>query len=93
MKQETPLTYILSDVNTTERTTTLRVKGEGMRNIVFRGASISGQLASRIQMKRDNAPTVSGKERLQIEGVEFTSTLQSSSYSENPLKLICHTKE
>ena len=93
MNIETPLTYILNDVNTVNRTATLRVKEEGKRNIVFRDLSISGQLASRIQLYRDNVPTRSGAKRQKLEEVEFTSTCASPSFNDNPLKLIKFIKD
>lgn len=86
---ETPLTYILTDVNTELRTATLKVREEGKRSgYVFSLVEISGQIATRIQMRRDGQFTSKGKEFMKLEDVEFTSTLQSKSYQENPLKLV-----
>ena len=82
MSKEQKSVYKLTDVNIVNKTGTLHAKEEGKRAWIKMQVELSGQLVSLINKGRSDA------DARQYEDVEFTSTLHSTSFEDNPLKLV-----
>ena len=87
---EVKLTYTLKSVNLHNKSGVLHVKQEHLskgKNVIV---SLSGQLAGRIKFAMKN-PTHS--KAMKLVNVDFTSTLMSPSFKENPFKLVKFSEE
>ena len=81
-QKEVRVTYNLSEVNLANRTAVLRVRQEHLSKGHKLTVSISGQLVHAIKKSMKDI-----KARKFV-NIDFTSTLMSPSFDENPLKLI-----
>jgi len=79
---EVKVTYNLSDVDLKAKTGVLRVKNEGKHHGYKLAVTVSGKLLHRIKLQMQS------NDARKYVGVDFTSTLMSPSFDENPLKLV-----
>ena len=89
-KQEVKLTYTLKSVNLHTKTGVLHVKQEHLSKGKNVQVQLSGQLAGRIKFAMKNP---SHPKAMKLVNVDFTSTLCSPSFEENPFKLVKFSEE
>ena len=87
MNKEVKVTYNLRTVDFESKTGVLSVRQEGNRSGHVLNVDLSGQLISRIKHSMKDS-----KARKYV-GVDYTSTLLSPLFEENPFKLVRFNKE
>lgn len=89
MKQrEVKITYNLSKVDLANKTGVLKIRQEHLSKGKTINVTLSAQLVGKIKFYMKNPKH---KMAMKLVGVDFTSTLKSPEYKENPFKLIKFT--
>lgn len=89
MKQtEVKITYNLSQVNLAKKTGVLKIRQEHLSKGKVIPVTLSSQLVGKIKFNMKNPKH---KMAMKLIDVDFTSTLRSPEYKENPFKLIKFT--